>query len=86
MRGFAGVRAYASDQERSAPFLDGLGFTPGWEARGERRGGFYVYDEPPEERGLSGGGTVHHVAWASPMEEHEAWRERVARSAGSRRP
>src|SRR5436190_16481036 len=29
LRGFAGVRAYTSDLERSAPFLSGLGFTRG---------------------------------------------------------
>jgi glyoxalase family protein len=87
LRGFEGVRAYASDPERSAAFLEAtLGFVRedgAWEARGERRGSHYVYDSPPEARGLSGAGTVHHVAWSSPMDEHEAWRERVA-SAGAR--
>jgi glyoxalase family protein len=77
LRGFAGVRAYASDPERSAPFLEALGFSAGWEARGAERGGFYVYDSPPEMRGLSGGGTVHHVAWSSLTGEHEAWRALV---------
>jgi glyoxalase family protein len=83
LRGFAGVRAYASRPERSAPFLEALEFEPGWETRGERRGGFYVYDEPPAERGLQGAGTVHHVAWASLPEEHDAWQE-VVRQAGGR--
>jgi glyoxalase family protein len=50
LRGFAGVRAYTSDLGRSAPFLWGLGFTPGWEARGEKRGGVYIYDDPPPLR------------------------------------
>jgi glyoxalase family protein len=86
LRGFAGVRAYASDIGRSAPFLWGLGFTPGWECRGERRGGFYVYDDPPDARGLSGAGTVHHVAWASKIDEHEAWREKVAQIGGRPTP
>jgi glyoxalase family protein len=86
LRGFAGVRAYASDLGASAPFLWGLGFTPGWEARGEHRGGFYIYDDPPAERGLPGAGTVHHVAWASPAEEHEAWRERVIEAGGQPTP
>ena len=78
LRGFAGVRAYASDQERSAPFLAGLGFSPGWEARGEQRGGFYVYDDPPEAHGLSGrrDGAPRRLGVAA--DEHEAWRERVA--------
>jgi glyoxalase family protein len=88
LQGFDGVRAYATEPGASRPFLEEtLGFAPGeggtWEIRGDRRGSFYAYDEPPAERGLSGAGTVHHVAWSSPMEEHEAWRERVAQ-AGAR--
>ena len=86
LRGFAGVRAYASDPDRSAPFLEGLGFSPGWEARGAERGGFYVYDSAPEARGLPGGGTVHHVAWSSVTAEHEAWHERVALAGGRPTP
>ena len=87
LRGFEGVRAFSSDPARSAAFLEEtLGFVRedgSWEARGERRGSHYGYDAPPEARGLSGAGTVHHVAWSSPMDEHEAWRERAA-SAGAR--
>jgi glyoxalase family protein len=86
LRGFAGVRAYASQPERSAPFLEALSFQPGWEARGDHRGGFYVYDEPPGERGLQGAGTVHHVAWASPPADHEAWRQTVLRAGGAPTP
>jgi glyoxalase family protein len=81
LRGFAGVRAYASDPEPSRPLLEEtLGFAPGFEARGDARGSFYVYDEPPEGRGVGGAGTVHHVAWSSQMEEHEEWGRRVARA------
>ena len=36
--------------------------------------------------GWPGAGTVHHVAWSSPPEEHEAWRERVARGRRRGRP
>jgi len=77
IRGFAGVRAYASRPERSTPLLEALGFAPGWEARGERRRGFYIYDTPPEASGSHGAGTVHHVAWASLIADHDGWRERV---------
>ena len=88
LQGFDAVRAYGSAPERSRPLLEeALAFEPagdGWEARGERRGGLYVYDAPPSERGLQGAGTVHHVAWASHDDEHEAWRERVL--AGGARP
>ena len=87
LRGFAGVRAYASDPERSRPFLEEtLGFDPGFRAQGEERGSFYVYDEPPSEPGIPGSGTVHHVAWSSPIDEHEAWRERVLKGGGRPTP
>jgi glyoxalase family protein len=86
LQGFHGVRAYAFDPERSRRMLeDGLGFEPrgdGWEARGESRGGLYAYDAAPAERGIQGAGSVHHVAWASSDEEHEAWRERVKATGG----
>ena len=83
LQGFDGVRAFSADAERSRAFLEKtLEFEPRdgdtWEARGERRGGFYEYDQAPENPGIGGAGTVHHVAWASPMDEHEAWRERLA--------
>ena len=83
LQGFDGVRAYSVDPDSSRTHLEEtLGFAPRgaaeWEVRGESRGSYYVYDAPPEARGQSGAGTVHHVAWASGMEEHEAWRQRVA--------
>jgi len=81
LQGFDGVRAYAGDAEATRPLLEqALGFQPadeGWEARGASRGGRYAYDVPPPEPGQPGGGTVHHVAWASTMEDHAAWRERA---------
>jgi glyoxalase family protein len=82
LQGFDGVRAFAADPSRSAQLLqDALGFETEdgdvFEVRGARRGGFYAYDPAPEERGMGGAGTVHHVAFASPTEEHEAWRERA---------
>jgi glyoxalase family protein len=90
LQGFEGVRAYAHDPEQSRAFLEqALEFDSagedGWEARGERRGGRYAYDRT-EERGVPGAGTVHHVAWASPMDEHEAWQRRVAESGASPTP
>jgi glyoxalase family protein len=88
LRGFDSVRAYSRDPEASRALLEGaLEFEPKgddeWEARGERRGGLYGYDEAPAEPGIGGAGTVHHVAWASTMEEHEAWRDRAVQ-AGAR--
>jgi glyoxalase family protein len=87
LQGFHAVRAYSSAPEASEPLLEALNFEPagdGWEARGERRGGFYLYDEPPAERSLQGAGSVHHVAWASTPEEHEEWRQRAI--AGGAQP
>ncbi len=88
LQGFDRVRAYSDDPDRSSALLEeALGFErrdEGWESRGERRGSFYVYDAAPEQRGLQGAGSVHHVAWASSMEDHEQWRERVIR--GGARP
>ena len=88
LQGFAGVRAYSTAPDRSRALLeDILGFrntAPGeFESRGEKRGSFYVYDAAPESRGVSGAGTVHHVAWSSTLEDHAAWREKVV-EAGAR--
>ncbi|MFN2613151.1 MAG: VOC family protein [Solirubrobacterales bacterium] len=80
LQGFDGVLAYGSHPEASRGLLEALEFEPhdgGWEARGEQRGGLYGYAEPPPEPGLQGAGTVHHVAWASSITEHEAWREKA---------
>ncbi len=90
LQGFDGVRAYA-DPSPSRRFLeDTLAFEPHddgeWEVRGAKRGSLYAYDAPPAERGIPGGGTVHHVAWASPTDEHEAWHERVAASGAHPTP
>jgi glyoxalase family protein len=88
LRGFDAVRAYAVAPDASRSYLeDALRFAPiaedAWEVRGETRGGGYVYDPAPAERGIGGAGTVHHVAWASTMEDHEPWRERI-QAAGLR--
>ena len=89
IQGLHAVRAYASDPERSRPLLqEGLGFSgpesvgPGgriqsFQVRGEHRGGAYLLEPAPEVTGLQGAGSVHHVAFASPPEDHEAWRQVV---------
>jgi glyoxalase family protein len=91
LQGFAGVRAYESRKGASHQFLtEALGFTSSevfsFESRGDTRGSYYVYDPAPEARGLSGSGTVHHVAWASTMSDHEAWRDRVIEAGGNPTP
>jgi glyoxalase family protein len=80
LQGFHAVCVYSGAPEASSRLLEALAFEPvdpGWEARGQKRGGLYVYDDPPEERSLQGAGSVHHVAWASTLEDHEQWRERA---------
>jgi glyoxalase family protein len=86
IQGFDRVRAFTRDPEASRSFLEeSLEFSQSgegaFEARGEHRGGRYVYDTT-DETGIPGAGTVHHVAWASTPEEHEAWRERVIDGGG----
>ena len=83
LQGFDGVRAYATLPDASRPTLEEtLSFASvgadDWEARGPTRGGRYAYDPPPEERGMGGAGTVHHIAWSSSLEEHADWHARVA--------
>jgi len=94
LAGFDGVRAYSAEPAASARLLrDVLGFTAadaddrGWIVRGEHREGFYSYDDAPEGTlARQGAGTVHHVAFASRMEDHESWRARVAESGARPTP
>jgi glyoxalase family protein len=90
LQGFEGVRAYARNPAlRTEPFLDALGFRrlgQAWETRGESRGGWIRYEPAPDDPGIPGAGTVHHVAWSSTMEEHEAWRQRVEEAGGRPTP
>ena len=88
LQGFDAVHAHAVAPDASRGLLEEtLGFVSvgddAWDARGPSRGGRYIYDEAPAERGIGGAGTVHHVAWSSSMDEHAAWHERVA-AAGMR--
>jgi glyoxalase family protein len=89
LQGFDGVRAYSSDPAASAGLLsETLGFAGGehdgrWEVRGEQRGSFYAYDQPPAGAPSQGAGSVHHVAFAAQPEDEEGWRDRVAQ-AGAR--
>jgi glyoxalase family protein len=81
LQGFDGVRAFAADPAASEGFLSGaLSFERTadgtYEIRGDERGSFYAYDQT-DQPGQGGAGTIHHVAWASKLDEHEAWRDRV---------
>ena len=89
--GFDHVVAYGGRLENSARVLTEVmgGRSTGdstWEVRGPTRGGWIRFDQPPEERGIGGGGTVHHVAWATDPEEHDGWVERLHRGGVSSTP
>lgn len=90
LQGFAGVHAYSPDPEASRSFLEQtMGFArmhdASYLARGPLRGSFYKYEQS-SRAGIPGAGTVHHVAWSSPMDEHEAWRRRVQEGGGHPTP
>jgi glyoxalase family protein len=86
LQGFDAVRAYSFAPEGTAAILErllGAAATDGgqeWELRGERRGGRYLLDPAPEERGRQGAGTVHHVAFGTTVAEHPDWFERIQRA------
>jgi glyoxalase family protein len=81
LQGFHAARAYSADPSRSDGLLSGLEFERrddgSWEARGSDRGGLWFYDAPPDQQGVQGAGTVHHIAWASQTDEHMDWRQRA---------
>jgi len=81
--GVEGARAYAAralDADRA--LLTGtLGFTQvaegDYRLDGEERHCHWGYDEATDP-GLSGAGTVHHIAWHSRDADHVAWQQRAA--------
>jgi glyoxalase family protein len=82
LQGFEAVRASSMRPDSTRRVLEeALEFTTAgesvWEARGAVRGGLYELGPLPDGRGVPGAGTVHHVAFASTYEDHEAWGERV---------
>ena len=82
LQGFDGVRAYSSDPSASRHcsrrrWAFHLGTTESGRRAARSRGGRTAYDASPADRGRVGAGTVHHVAWSSPMDDHEDWHARV---------
>ncbi|HET6549366.1 MAG TPA: VOC family protein [Solirubrobacter sp.] len=81
LQGFHEVHASVANPAKTERVLtDVLGFEPrgedAFEARGDHRGGSIVF-EPASGRGFGGAGTIHHIAWATTLDEHEGWRARV---------
>jgi glyoxalase family protein len=88
LQGFEAVRALSADPAQSEALLrQVLGFSElapdDFEARGDQRGGRIVFDRS-RERGIQGGGTVHHIAWSVERADQEDWRRRVIEAG--RRP
>lgn len=89
LRGFHGVRAYASDPSRSTHLLTNLGLTPAdggttWTAQGADRHGVISYEQPTGGRGRPGAGTIHHIAWSVADDfELDAFRK-LAANGGAR--
>jgi glyoxalase family protein len=86
--GLEGARAYASFAGVEEKVLTGtLGFTHvgGGEyvLEGSGRRFRWAYDPAPGGRALQGAGSVHHIAWGTPDEDHLAWQERIRAAGGA---
>jgi glyoxalase family protein len=82
IHGFHAVRAYASDPAATEPLLEALGMQRDdrgrWVAQGDERRGQLQWDAPPDDHGVEGAGTVHHIAWSAADDgELAAFRERI---------
>lgn len=90
LQGFDAVYAAVPSVARSAALLtDTMGAVAAgpssFEVRGSRRGSLIHFSEGGG-RGTGGAGTVHHIAWAAPMDDHTVWRERIAGAGRSITP
>ncbi|HEX4212289.1 MAG TPA: VOC family protein [Candidatus Dormibacteraeota bacterium] len=79
VEGARAYSAYATVEERVLSDLLGFTYLGGGEYRleGGLRNFRWGYDQPYAD-GAQGGGTVHHIAWATPDDaEQEAWHTRL---------
>jgi glyoxalase family protein len=88
LQGFDEIRAFAVNPGPSGRLLESvMGAEPAgetsWELRGDRRGGVISFDPAPDQAGVQGAGTVHHVAWGTTVAEHPRWLEHL-QAAGTR--
>jgi glyoxalase family protein len=89
--GFEGVRAYGARTTATRQLLEGimgaeLVGEQEWELEGRSRVGTIAYDPPPDLPGRQGAGTVHHVAWATELDEHEGWLQRLQQAGVASTP
>jgi glyoxalase family protein len=85
--GLEGARAYSMFHGVEEKVLtDVLGFDHlgdgEYRLQGEQRHFHWAYDEAPGLAPRPGAGTVHHIAWASPDDDHLKWQARVREADG----
>jgi glyoxalase family protein len=85
--GAEGARAYGAYANVEEKLLtETLGFTylsdGEYRLDGDERHFRWGYDAPPATHGAQGAGSVHHIAWAAPDEDHLAWQRRVRNAGG----
>ena len=84
--GLEGARAYAAFAPvEESLYTDVLGFTYAGDGEYVLEGGARRFRwglDPARAHGAQGAGSVHHIAWASPDEDHLAWQERVRAAGG----
>jgi glyoxalase family protein len=83
LTGFEGVRLYSLRPSSSRKVLEDVMGARAiaedvLEVRGPTRGGTVTLDPAPNRRPVPGAGTVHHVAFAAPNDEHALWPEHLA--------
>ena len=91
IQGFDSVRAYGGRVASTRRLLEEvLGAKNAgeyvWTIAGKSRHSTITYDAPPDLPGRAGAGTVHHIAWATELEDHEAWLEQLHRGGVSSTP
>lgn len=83
LQGFDSARVYTDNPAVSAELLsEKLGFkavsATEWQVGGDQRSSYYVYDTAPPEPGIQGAGSVHHIAFATYVDDQEKWQKRMA--------
>lgn len=84
--GVEGARAYSArgleaDRELLTETLGFMELADGeYRLDGDERHFHWGYDEAPQQRGLQGAGTIHHIAWHARDANHTAWQQRAAQA------
>jgi glyoxalase family protein len=76
LHAFAGVTAAGTGTDSDQLLVEVLGFRRAREDQYSLDHASYEYARF-ERAGVQGAGSVHHIAWACPDADHEAWRKRL---------